>query len=388
MNQEEFHRCGGYGDDPDSLDAGAVEVQVEREICRYRERRHCCKHHPGLQAVKPEVAVAPPYQEAEDQRDGCVDEYVPGVEPGHRPEGEGGESAEERPPPHGDGSPSHVGEYQEEEQEPLVEETHDVRVHIAPEHREDGVLVDGVLDRPGAPPEDIEPGVSDEDVIKRRGVREEERDHREPPVTVEEEVPEGIERDNGEAEHRREREVERDRRGHAGYKSERAVHPVADVVVDVQRPPCIPGVERRDGGCPHDRCKDRVVHELLGVGDARVDPAHLEHEEEGEQEGEVPGERRPQPLSREESLRCSICGCGHERQEGEPDGKAYEPQVPRAEREEEDRCRVCSGCSKVTERALKRRPDGEVEHLDDTEPEEHGDEKLNRQMYPPSRYPC
>ena len=224
-------------------------------------------------------------------------------------------------------------------------------------------------------------------MVDCRGVRYEERKHGEPPVAVEEEVPEGVERDDGKAEHRREHEVERDRRRHAGSKPERPAHPVPDVVIDVQRPPRVPGVERRDGGQPHDRGEDRVVHELLGVGDGRVDPAHLEHEEEGDQEGEIPGECRTQALPCVEPSRPGEGDPDKERQEGEGDRKACEAAVPGEEREEEDRCRVCGGGRKAAEGAIERRPGAEVEGFDDRKPGEYRDDKLTRQTSPPYQSP-
>jgi len=200
-------------------------------------------------------------------------------------------------------------------------------------------------------------------------------------------MPECVKRDDGKPEHGREDKVERYCRGHAGYKPEHPAHPVADVVVDIQCPPRIPGVERRDGWKPHDRREDGVVHELLGVGDGRVDPAHLKHEEEGYQEGEIPGECGLQALPRVEPPRPCINYRGEKRQQGEPDRKARKTAVPGPEREEEDRCRVCGGGREVAEGAVERRPGAEVEQFDDRKPEQHGDDELTRQMSPPSRSP-
>ena len=224
-------------------------------------------------------------------------------------------------------------------------------------------------------------------MVDRRGVRYEKRKHGEPPVAVEEEVPEGIERDDGKPEHRREGEVERDRRGNAGCKPEHPVHPVADVVVDVQRPSRIPGIERRDDRLPHDRSDERVVHELLGVGDGRVDPAHLEHEEERDQEGEIPGECRAQALLRVEPSRPGKGDAGKEREEGEQYRKAQDAAVPGEEREEKNRCRVCGCRREAAEGAVERRPGAEVERFDDRKPGEHRDDELTRQTSPPSRSP-
>ena len=169
-----------------------------------------------------------------------------------------------------------------------------MRMNVAPEHGEERILVDGVLNRPGAAPENVKPGVSDQDVIDYGGVRDEERKHREPPVAVEDEVAKSVERDDREAKHRRQGKVERHCRRRTGHKPERPVHPVTHVVVDVEPPPGIPGIKRRDDWLAHDRGQDGVVHKLLAGGDGRVDPAHLEHEEEGDQEGDIPFERRIQ----------------------------------------------------------------------------------------------
>ena len=146
----------------------------------------------------------------EDGR-GRVDEDIPGVHHGHGAEGEGGEGDESDPPGPAHRIPAPEGDDEHEEEEELVEDREDMGMGISPQEGEEGILVDGVRDDPGAVPEDPRCAIPEDEEPEEGGVHEDEGEEGEPFEPREEEVPDAIEVHRCEGEDRGERQVEDNR---------------------------------------------------------------------------------------------------------------------------------------------------------------------------------
>ncbi len=211
MHEEELPgiRRRGHGKDPEV--AGGRELEVVREVQEDGEERNSeeepeCREVPFLQ-----VQPFPEDEGPEDDGQGRVDEDVPGIHHGHRAQREGGEGHEGDLPGPAQPVPAREGDDEEEEEEHLVEDIEDMGMGIPPQEGEEGILVDGVRDNPGAVPEDSRGIAPEDEVPDEGGVDEDEGEEGEPFETGEEEVSDGVQVHRGEGKDGGEGQVEDDR---------------------------------------------------------------------------------------------------------------------------------------------------------------------------------
>jgi len=410
-------------DETDSHDALRVHLDVEGEIAEHRGNRDEEKERPGGRGNHGEQPFCPypamrtkeretgprglpcpanragegaaqtctgrgfprfvPDHQADEERDRGVDDDVPRVDGRHRPEREPAYEDEERAAPDVQVSEPEQRVDEQEDKEDLVEHPDDVGVDVPPQEGEQGVLVDGVRDRPGAVPQDRPDGLSLDDLPDKGGVDGEERpgDHPGEPRCYH--FSQGVENNCREPEDRGEHEVERDLRRHTARNPECAEHPVPEVIVDIEVTGREPGVQRRDDRQAHHGREERMVHELLRVRDAGVREPDAQHREEEEEEyGCIDPLRRPVllciflPVCSEEKHR-------RERDECEGYGEPEEPAVPAGEGEQEERDGERDGVGVLGERAPQERPDRDLEEGDEEEPGDNR-EGLERIVNQPS----